>query len=239
MIKAIAPYVSAGGQVAGAIGAGRTAGRAQENAQTMNRDEAELDRYRIEQLAKMSAANLTEEATQDRADRQLTNAKDRAQQVGLGDLMANVQDVEIGGLPSYINQVKFSGGLRPSALGPMSRQAGTNLAQQALQAQMTGSDIPDLPDVSQLGTDAPEQSALQESGKLDSILSALGMAGMPFQAYEEMQRRKAEETRLRLASQGGQQRQAELLTPAQVPTSLLKPTPQPSAVEGLFNQRRG
>ena len=41
----------------------------------MGQDQAALDRYSIEQLAKMSAANLTEKATQDRADRVLTNAR--------------------------------------------------------------------------------------------------------------------------------------------------------------------
>ena len=187
----------------------------------MKQDESALDRYRIEQLAKMSAANLTEEATQDRADRVLTNSKDRAQQVGLGDLLSNVQDVDIQGLPSYIPKVNFAGGLRPSALGPMSRQAGQNLAQQALQAQMSGSDIPNLPDTSQLGTDAPALSELQQSGKLDSILSGIGMAGMPFQAYEEMQRRKKEEERLSREEQRRAGAQAQYTTPSQVPTSLL------------------
>jgi hypothetical protein len=134
-----------------------------------------------------------------------------------------VQDVEVGGLPSYINKVNFSGGLRPSALGPMSRQAGQNLAQQALAAQMSGSDIPALPDTSQLGTDAPQLSELQQSGKLDSILSGIGMAGMPFQAYEEMQRRKKEEERLSREEAAGPmeaQRQA-YAPPSQVPTSLI------------------
>ena len=104
----------------------------------------------------------------------------------------------------------------------MSRQAGTNLAQQALQAQMSGSDIPALPDTSQLGTDAPELSELQQSGKIDSILSGIGMAGMPFQAYEEMQRRKKEEERLSREEQRRAGQQAQSTAPYQVPTSLLK-----------------
>ena len=72
-----------------------------------------------------SAANLTETgdpgSCRPRTHQQPATVRS---QVGVGDLLANVQDVEIEGLPSYIHKVNFTGGLRPSALGPMSRQAG-------------------------------------------------------------------------------------------------------------------
>jgi len=228
ILKEAAPYVSTAGQVAGGIGAGRTAGRAQENAATMNRDQAAQERWQNEQQARLNAALLTENATKDRADRTLTNAQDRAKQVAWGDALANIQDAEISGLPSYIPKINISGGLRPSMFGPAARESGRNLAQQAMAAQLSGSDIPDLPDVSGLGGNAPELSPLQEGGKLDSILNMAGYASLPFQAYEERQRQQQERARLereeaRRATLEAQQR-AALLAPQEVPTSLVSRT---------------
>jgi hypothetical protein len=207
IIKEAAPYVSAAGDVASTIGKQRAAGRGLENLEAREGDKAAQERYKTEQLAKLGAAQLTENATQDRADRVLTNARDRAQQVGLGDLLSNVQDVDIQGLPSYINKINFSGGLRPSALGPMSRQAGTNLAQQALAAQMSGSDIPVLPDTSKLGTDAPALSEMQQAGGLDKVLELLGYAGAGAGLYGELedQREKKEAARAALEARNAPQ----------------------------------
>jgi hypothetical protein len=134
---------------------------------------------------------LLEDATKDRADRFLTDSQKRAQQVGLGDLLANVQDVQMTGMPSYIPHMAFTGGLRPSALGPNARLAGQNLSRQALEAQMSGADIPDMPNVSQLGTNAPALTPLQQSGKLDTLLSVLGAAGLGAGTYQEIQNERA------------------------------------------------
>jgi len=172
------PYIKAGGEVAGAVSAGRAGGRAEENLGAQAQDRTAIDRYQAEQLAKLGGANLLEGATKDRADRFLTDSMVRAKQVGLGDLLANMQDVDISGLPSYIPHMQFTGGLRPSALGPNARQAGRNLSRQALEAQMSGADIPNLPDVSGLGTNAPDLTPLQHAGKLDTILNMLGYAGL-------------------------------------------------------------
>jgi hypothetical protein len=224
ILKLVTPYVSAGGQIAGAVGSGRAASRAAGNAATLSQDEAAQQRYRTEQAAKLGAAQLTESATQDRADRYLTSGKDRAQQVGLGDLLANVRDVEIGGLPSYIPKISVSGGLRPSALGPMTRQAGGNLARQALEAQMSGSDIPNLPDVSGLGTDAPQLSELEKPGALDKVLELGGYAGLPFSVFEEKQRREREEARVQREEARKKvleaQQLAQYTAPTQLPTDL-------------------
>ena len=163
----ILQLANAGGQVASGLSAGRAAGRAAENT-------AVQDRYQTEQQAKLGAAALTEGATKDRADRFLTASKTRAQQVGLGELLQNLRSTSVSGLPSYIPKVQFSGGLTPDALGPMTRQAGSNLAQQALAAQLSGADVPNLPDVSQLGADAP---ALRGGNAFDTFLNTVGGVG--------------------------------------------------------------
>jgi hypothetical protein len=175
----------AGAEIAAAAAASRAKGRAAEGTANQAQDRGVLDRYSAEQLAKLGGARILEDATQDRADRFLTDSQKRAQQVGLGDLLANVQDVSLGGMPSYIPHMSFSGGLRPSALGPNARQAGRSLSQQALEAQLSGSDIPNLPDVSQLGTPAPGVTPLPQSGKLDKLLEVLGYAGAGYGAYDE------------------------------------------------------
>jgi hypothetical protein len=190
IFKQAEPYIKTGGEVAGKIAAGRAQGRAAENLGSQAQDRTAIERYQAEQLARLAAANLTESATKDRADRFLTDAETRARQVGLGDVMANVQDVHLGGLPSYIPHMSFSGGLRPSALGANARAAGQNLSRMALEAQLSGADIPNLPDVSGLGGAAPELTPLQQSGKLDTLLSMLGYAGMGAGAIEEAGRQR-------------------------------------------------
>jgi hypothetical protein len=172
-------------KVAAAANANRAAGRAAEGTANQAQDQGALGRYSAEQLAKLGGARLTEEATRDRADRFLTDSQKRAQQVGLGDLLANIQDVQLSGMPSYIPHMNFSGGLRPSALGPNTRAAGQNLSRQALEAQLSGADIPNLPDVSGIGTAAPAQTPLPQSGKLDTLLSILGYTGAGVAAVDD------------------------------------------------------
>jgi hypothetical protein len=200
LLKTIGPYIQGGGEIAGAIGTNRAAGRAAEGTANQAQSRAAVDRYSAEQLAKLGGARLLEDATKDRADRFLTDAQTRARQVGLGDLLANVQDVNIGGLPSYIPHIGISGGLRPSALGPNARAGGQNLSRMALEAQLSGSDIPNLPDVSGIGTPPPELAALPQSGKLDSILNMLGYAGLGAGAFEEATKDRSDEESGQLAN---------------------------------------
>ena len=68
------------------------------------------------------------------------------------------------------------------------------------------------------------------------------MAGMPFSAYEEHQRRQKEEARLRqeeARKSGAAAQQQALTTPSQVPTSLLKPEVPITSVAELLRQRQG
>jgi hypothetical protein len=188
ILNAVGPYVSAGGQIAGAVGANRAAGRGTEAGLLQTQDRAAIDRYRTEQEAKVAAAALAERAAEDRADRFKTAAMDRARQVGIGEALQNLKPVTLSGLPSYIPHMQFQGGLTAGALGPLSRQAGGNLAQMALQAQLQGSDVPDMPNLSGLGANAPGLSDLPQAGKLDSFLNILSTIGLISKAGQQAQK---------------------------------------------------
>ena len=98
---------------------------AQRQREAMNK--SNLDRY----LAMLAAGN------QELAQRefQLTAPDTRANQVIRGDVMANIRDVNIDA-PEGVPEFNFSGGLRPSLLGPNSRQFGQLMSRQALLNQM-------------------------------------------------------------------------------------------------------
>lgn len=114
------------------------------------------------------------------------NRQNRAQQVGLGDALANVQDVRIDA-PSHITRFNVSGGMRPSALGPNARMAGRELSGQALAALMEGdSFMPIRPrGPVDLSADMPEESAF------DKIMGLAGTAGSVWNAYNQRQQGQA------------------------------------------------
>lgn len=68
----------------------------------------------------------------------------RAKQSVLGSLMKNLQPVSIQGPAGQAgHESKITGGLSAAALDPMTRQHGDELMKAALQAQLSGSDIPE------------------------------------------------------------------------------------------------
>ena len=189
--------LSVGGEVASGIGKGRAAGRESEATLLTARDRNAIDRYDSEQRAKLDAAKLGEDALRDRLDRSLESPQKRAGQAALGDILANIKSSGVSGLPGYIPKIAFSGGLTPDLLGPMARTAGSTLARDALMAQLTGSDVPAAPNLSALGTAAPELSPLPQAGKLDSFLNTLGVIGQIANIPGEARKRReaAEEAR--------------------------------------------
>lgn len=72
-----------------------------------------------------------------------------ASQAAKGDLLANMKDVTASGSPQLMaHLVNFSGGLRPSALGPNARQAGRNLSAAGLANQsLQLPQVPKMPDM--------------------------------------------------------------------------------------------
>lgn len=63
----------------------------------------------------------------------------QAEDTARGDLLANVQDVNIQASPWVQSRIpRISGGIRPSALGPNARAAGRSLSDQSLSALQRG-----------------------------------------------------------------------------------------------------
>ena len=73
--------------------------------------------------------------------------------------------------------MSVSGGLRPSLLGGASRQAGDAIQTQALQALMSGSDVPAMPDFDKTLLTPPEATALPQATSTDKWLNILATIG--------------------------------------------------------------
>lgn len=86
----------------------------------------------------------------------------RTQQVARGDVLATMQDAPATG-DARIDKFN-SGGLRPSAFGPDTRQAGETLKRQALQALLSGSDQV-----------TPQMTQPSKAGTGEDLMSGLGL----------------------------------------------------------------
>lgn len=123
----------------------------------------------------------------------------RARQSVLGSLMKNLQPLSIQSAPGQRgHETKLSGGMSAAALDPLTREHGAALLQAALEAQLSGSDVPaatdfkggiqdwkssilnvpEATDYSKGLLNAPQlQDTYQKPGKLESIMSWLGLGG--------------------------------------------------------------
>ena len=186
----VTPLVTAGVSTAGQIAAARQAGRqAQAQAQVpvdrLNQDAA-TSTLGVQQRAldAQDAALLARALGQlQQADAARKAPGQRASNAVRGDILANVQDVQLGGLSSRIPKMEFSGGLRPGLLSGSSRQLGREISRQALVDQLKGDPMPfsNLPaaDYSKIlnAKPIPGGTALPEGSKMDSILQAIGQYG--------------------------------------------------------------
>jgi len=175
------PLITAGlglaGQVAAAKAAGAAQGRAQE-AQLGQQQDATISRNTAtEQNAKLLAAQLAAQNSLDRAKLGIEAPQARAKQAALGDLLKNLRDVSISGVPSHVPQINVSGGMRPSALGVGSQAAGEGLVQQALQALLTKSDVPAATDFNAAVLPQPELTQTPQAGKSDTFLNYISTIG--------------------------------------------------------------
>lgn len=138
------------GQILGGAAAGRASGRA---------TDAQL------QLAQGALLKSLYDASLNRSLTQAALPNLRAKEAYTGDLMANVQDSQVqapANVQSHV--VNFTGGLRPSALGPNARAAGATLSN--IGASNIGKDV--LPEV-------PNAPNLPQSNWLDSLLGGAGL----------------------------------------------------------------
>lgn len=157
------------GSLATGASQGLQAGRYADANQNLERDRLAGSIYNTQQNAQFNKAQ------QELQQRQfsLNAPANRAKQTALGDLLANVQDVNITP-PSGIRMGNITGGLRPSALGPNARQAGGDLSRQALMALLDQRDQKFDP----IQMIAPPQiTPGTQPGKAENLLGILGTVG--------------------------------------------------------------
>lgn len=126
------------------------------------KDRGAMDRYQTRQGATTTALGQQSNEGLQRAQLGLQAPSVRAKQSVLGSLMKNMQDVNIQSPARQQGHVPtITGGLRPSNLDPQTRGHGDELIKAALQAQLTGSDIPAATDFKGGVLDAPGETDFQ------------------------------------------------------------------------------
>ena len=157
---------------------GRAAGRLQQALLNISRDQLANQQYgqSSQNVTAGNALALNRFGQEsDNAAKQatfgLTAPSVRAGQAVQGDVLANAQDAEFSGLPSYVTKPTITGGLRPSMLSPTTRGAGRALT--SLAADRLGQDridYPTAPSATAYGQ-APPLTPVPEAGTLDSLLN--------------------------------------------------------------------
>lgn len=84
----------------------------------------------------------------------------------------NIQDVNFSGVPSDVPVIRFSGGNRPSAMGPEGRAAAALMNQKAMERLTKGEQFDDLPMLERIA--GPE---FKKPGAMENILGIGGMIG--------------------------------------------------------------
>lgn len=184
--SAWAPVIASGIGMAGQIAAQRSAANANARQQQFDanqvQDNFDQRNYAAQQNATLTAGSMAEAARLKRAQLGLDAPEQRTRQALWGDIVGNISDAKINGLGAHIPKVSVSGGLRPSLIGAGGREAGKLLQTQALQALMTGSDIPEMPDFSSLVLTPPEATPQPQAGASDRWMNILATIGQISQA---------------------------------------------------------
>jgi hypothetical protein len=179
--------LGAAGQIAAARSAGKAQGRQVDANNNMAQDQFGQQNYAAEQNAMLTAGSMAEAARLDRAKLGIEAPAARTGQALWGDLIQNLQDAKLTGMGSHIPKVGISGGLRPSAVSAAGRNAaGGALQAQAMQALLSGSDVPEMPDFSKLVLDPPDATPLPQAGKEDSWLNTLATIGAIAQGGQQV-----------------------------------------------------
>jgi hypothetical protein len=178
---------SAAASAAGKASQASAAGRANEANILTQRDALTQRNIESRQSAELSNAALRENGLMNRAALDLKQReyadsapRERYLQAILGNLASNMQDVRAS-RPAGIPNISFSGGLRPSAIGPGGRAAGAELASQAMMRLMKGDQFEKLPDVQlakvldalQLST-LPKASGWEKAGSIAGLIGGIG-----------------------------------------------------------------
>ena len=166
------------GKLFGGASKGAATERAATNAFAQNTDQIANQQYGMAQSARSNLLGQQEAATMNRAQLGLQAPNVRAKQAILGSMLQQLQSARVTP-PAGVTMGQLSGGIDPSRLlNPAARAGGADLQRQALMALLTKSDVPAPTDFVRHGTIAPPSaSQYKGAGKLESILSALGLLG--------------------------------------------------------------
>lgn len=206
----VANLVGAGLDAAGNIEKGREAGRASDNANTMNQD-----------VLRQRAAQDFEGNVENRAGIDLQQRKfaqdsqsDAFKKAILSSVMQNLKDVKLN-MPKNIPVFDFGNGLRPSALGSQGLDAAKVMQQLAMEKLMNGEKFDAMPALQQF-----QPSALKSGGKLDTILGIAGATGNVLDQLGAASKGNEQDTLIKrlLAAQKQQQPAGD------VPTTLTNPS---------------
>lgn len=163
----IGKIAGAAAPIIGGIAGGRARGRQIEGQERLSQDAIRARMHETLTRGILDRARLGA----DKAQFELQAPSTRFGQAVRGGLAANVQDVGVQ-VPEHLRRslVQFTGGLRPSAIGPQGRAAGQRLSELALSRMGQDTfEVPDLPG-------APGVSATPRPGFIDRFLSAAGPA---------------------------------------------------------------
>ena len=169
--------IGLGAILGAATGLGSIFGGAGKGAADERRNQylAQSQNYGTQQGAILNLLQQREAATRDRADRALTSPAVRAKQAVIAQMLSNYTPQTVSGLPAGVSVPQTSGGgLAALMSSPQAKAALEQLTRQALLAQLTGSDVPAMPDQSGAML-APPQMA--KPGKFESIAGAIGLGG--------------------------------------------------------------
>jgi hypothetical protein len=161
MSLAAIPAIDAIGQVAGGAAGGMAQGRQVQDQQNISRDRNAIDLYN----SQISNA--------EKLPQSLTSQAMRA------DIIKNLQNRQITGLPDYIHVPKMTGGLQPSLLGDQSRQAAGMMGNQAISrlGQFGQQGLPQ----------APQMSQVSKPGFFEKLLGGVGVGGSMLGAMKKPQ----------------------------------------------------
>jgi hypothetical protein len=174
----------------GRLGEGQAGEREAENAAAASADRLRGSLFGTEQGASTHATDAEEDAKRYRAQLGITAPTARTKQALLGSLIQNMQPVSFGDT-GRVKVPTMTGGLTPAAISEATRGAGGELERQAIDALLSGSDMPSDTDFQAARLPAPQVTPYQGPGTGESILSGLGASSSMLQAILANQKKNS------------------------------------------------
>lgn len=171
------PIIMGLSAVAGKAGGGAAAERQSKNNFQLQQNQLAQSAHNADMQALLAALAQNERGKMDRAQLGIQAPQARTRQALLGSILANAKGMRVQP-PSGIRMGNVSGGAFDlDALLSNARGAGRTLNQQATAALESGSDIPAYEDATARLSKSPTPGGYQKAGKLEGLLSLLGLVG--------------------------------------------------------------